>query len=257
MKDFLIRADDLGYSEGVNLGIGKAVSNGLVKSVGVMVNMPSTFHGLDLLKDYDVYLGQHTNICLGKPILDPKLIPSLCQNNGEFHTSKTYREAYRKGEDFVNLDEAVLEIEAQYHQFVYLTGEKPSYFEGHAIASPNFFKALEIVANKYDLPYLPMPTGEESISFGKAEIQLSIPKNFEVYENNPFSIIENTVMNSRKGICHMLVFHPGYIDAYLLRNSSMTTVRALEVEMLCHPDTRTYLEENNIRLITFDDLIKS
>ena len=40
MKQILIRADDLGYSEGVNYGIAKAVNEGVVKSVGVMPNMP-------------------------------------------------------------------------------------------------------------------------------------------------------------------------------------------------------------------------
>ena len=39
MKYLLIRADDLGYSEGVNYGIAAAVAAGLVRSVGVMTNM--------------------------------------------------------------------------------------------------------------------------------------------------------------------------------------------------------------------------
>ena len=34
MKYLLIRADDLGYSEGVNYGIAAAVAAGLVRSVG-------------------------------------------------------------------------------------------------------------------------------------------------------------------------------------------------------------------------------
>ena len=36
MKYLLIRADDLGYSEGVNYGIAATVAAGLVRSVGVM-----------------------------------------------------------------------------------------------------------------------------------------------------------------------------------------------------------------------------
>ena len=38
-----------------------------------------------------------------------------------FKSSREYREAKAKGIDFVNLDEVVLEIEAQYHRFVELT----------------------------------------------------------------------------------------------------------------------------------------
>ena len=50
MKQLLIRADDLGYSDGVNYGIAKAVNKGVVKSVGVMTNMPTAMDGLKIIK---------------------------------------------------------------------------------------------------------------------------------------------------------------------------------------------------------------
>ena len=84
MKKILIRADDLGYSEGVNYGIAKSVKEGIIKSVGVMSNMPTVAHGLKLLEGVDVCLGQHTNICVGKPLVDPSLIPSITNEHGEF-----------------------------------------------------------------------------------------------------------------------------------------------------------------------------
>ena len=49
MTKVIVRADDLGYSEAVNLGIEKTVKDGIINNVGVMVNMPATQHGLDLL----------------------------------------------------------------------------------------------------------------------------------------------------------------------------------------------------------------
>lgn len=65
MKKILLRADDLGYSEAVNYGIEKSVKEGLISSLGVMVNMPATQHGVDLIKDCPLALGVHTNICAG------------------------------------------------------------------------------------------------------------------------------------------------------------------------------------------------
>ena len=62
MKHIMVRADDLGYSEGINYGIEKSVKEGIIKNVGFMVNMPATQHGYDLLKDTEICLGQHTNI---------------------------------------------------------------------------------------------------------------------------------------------------------------------------------------------------
>lgn len=142
MKRLLIRADDLGYSRGVNCGIAAAVDAGLVRSVGVMTNMPAAVHGLGLLYGHSLCLGQHTNICTGHPLTDPARIPSLCTSDGEFKPSRTYREAAKEGRDFVVLDEVIEEIEAQYQQFKALTGQEPGYFEGHAVASDNFFKGL-------------------------------------------------------------------------------------------------------------------
>ena len=121
MKYLLIRADDLGYSEGVNYGIAATVAAGLVRSVGVMTNMPAAVHGLGLLHGHSLCLGQHTNICVGRPLTDPSCIPSLCTPEGEFKPSCAYREAAKAGQDFVVLEEVIEEIEAQYRQFKSIT----------------------------------------------------------------------------------------------------------------------------------------
>ena len=254
MKKILIRADDLGYSEAVNLGIAKTVEAGLVKSVGIMVNMPTINHGLNLINPFDVCLGQHTNICLGPPVLDPKKIPSLCQSNGLFKTSTTYREAVKNGEDFVVLDEVIMEIEAQYHRFIELTGMKPDYFECHAVASKNFFKGLEIVAEKYKLSHLKMSMDETPVLFRNTKIYNRVPKDFAKYELNPISIIEETLATAHDGDCDMLIFHPGYIDAYLLKHSNMIKIRAFEAEMLSQPQTKTWIEAQNVTLVSYNDL---
>ena len=146
----IMRADDLGFSEAVNLGIYKAVKEGVITSVGMMTNMEHANHGYELVKDFDIALGQHTNICAGRPLTDPKLIPSLVQENGEFCSS---REIRSRKEDTVVIEEAEMEIEAQYLRFKEITGKDPDYFECHAVISQNFFIALRNVAKKYGLFY--------------------------------------------------------------------------------------------------------
>ena len=79
MRKLLIRADDFGFSEGVNYGIAKTVYDGLIQNVGLMPNMEAATHGVSLLRGTKVCLGQHTNLCVGKPISDPALIPSLVE----------------------------------------------------------------------------------------------------------------------------------------------------------------------------------
>ena len=84
----IVRGDDLGISEAVNYGIRKAIIDGCLTCVGMMPNMEYARQGYDLIKDLDVCIGQHTNICLAKPVLDPQEIPSLVNERGEFYSSK-------------------------------------------------------------------------------------------------------------------------------------------------------------------------
>lgn len=249
MKKILVRADDLGYSEGINYGIAKSVKEGIITSVGVMVNMSSVNHGLALLKGTPVCLGQHTNICVGKPITDPSLIPSITNTDGEFKSSKEYRQAK---EDFVVLEEVILEIEAQYKRFLELVGEKPHYFEGHAVSSHNFFKGLEIVAEKYDLKYSGMSFGGDPIKVGNTKVYVTMESNLPDYD--PFESLKKMVEHSHEDGCDMLICHPGYLDGYILKNSSLTIPRPMEVDMLCAPETKNYLIETEVTQINYDEL---
>lgn len=249
MKIVLIRADDLGYSEGVNYGIAKSVKDGLIKSVGVMANMTAAEHGLKLLKGEKVCFGQHTNICVGRPLTDPSLIPSITQENGEFKPSKAYRSA---GEDFVVLEEVVIEIEAQLKRFIELVGEKPHYFEGHAVSSANFFKGLELVAERHGLKYSGMPIDGWPMLVGHTKVYAFMESMKPDYE--PFMSLKNMLAHTHEDGCDMFICHPGYLDGYILSHSTLTGARPLEVDMLTSPATREMLERNDVRLVTYDEL---
>ena len=206
----MVRADDLGYSEGINYGIFKSVKDGVIRNIGFMVNMPASQHGYDLVKDYDICLGQHTNICVGRPLTDPKLIPSLVQENGEFRSSKEYRASFAKGEDFVVLDEVIMEIEAQYERFVEITGQQPRYFEGHAVESANFFKGLETVAERHGLKYIGVSFEDDSFTVNGQEMHMWMDSMGPDYD--PEKSFHRMFENSHDGGYDMLVFHPGYLE---------------------------------------------
>lgn len=249
MGKLLIRADDLGYSEGANYGIEKSVRDGLIRSVGVMVNMPATLHGLNLLKNEKVCYGQHTNICVGRPITDPKLIPSITNEYGEFKSSKEYRAAK---EDFVDLDEVILEIEAQYQRYKEIIGDEPHYFEGHAVSSMNFFKGLEIVAKRHNLKYLPFSLAADPILIGKTKTYISMQSMKPDYDPNK-SMIE-VVDHPHEDGCDIFICHPAYLDGFLIKTSSLLWPRPLEVDMLCDQKIKEYINRSGITLVTYDDL---
>ncbi|MBQ2656933.1 MAG: ChbG/HpnK family deacetylase [Erysipelotrichaceae bacterium] len=252
MKKILIRADDLGFSRGINLGIADSVRAGLIQSVGLMPNMENAQEGVEMIKDYGVCLGQHTNICAGRPLSDPKLIPSLVQENGEFKTSKEYRENFGNGNDIVDVNEAVIEIEAQYQEFKKLTGEKPHYFEGHAIASMNFMKALSIVAQKHDLKMFPVGFDAKPMQYADKLLRMTIDSMGPDYD--PYASLKKLVMDEDESVIDIFVAHPGYLDAYILKVSSLTVNRTKEVEMLTDPEMIRWINNQKVELITYDEL---
>ena len=52
----------------------------------------------------------------------------------------------------------------------------------------------------------------------------------------------------------VMVCHPGYLDAFILKTSSLTLPRTREVEMACSDEIRQGIEENGVEIISFDDV---
>lgn len=257
MKHFLFRADDLGYSEAVNYGVEKAVKEGVINNVGVMVNMPATAHGVKLLINENISFGLHTNICVGRPLSNLSDIPSLTTENGCFKPSKIYRQAEI---DFVEYDEVLLEIDAQYKEFLRLFGRKPDYFEGHAVASSNFFLAMEAFAQKHGLTYSGLPKnmqpngieGDAFIYVNDTKVYLTMESMKPMYD--PYQMLRDVISADRQDGIELLVFHPGYLDYYLCEHSSLLKPRIIEVEMLTNPTTQKMLHEHRIKLVEYKDL---
>ena len=249
MAKMLVRADDLGYCEAFNYGLARAVKSGIVRCVGVMPNMEWAEHGVNLLKDTDAILTVHANICQGRPITDPKLIPSLVDGNGIFKDKSLYREAK---EDFVVLEEVVMEVEAQYQRLKELWGKKPFLVEAHAVPSNNFNKALAIVGQKHGLKLMEFVPGRGP-KIGKYVMKFSMDSGNADY--NPFESFKKAALQpmAEDEAC-MMVLHPGYVDEYVMTTSYITTQRALEVAFAINPEVPKWCEENGVELITYADL---
>ena len=71
---------------------------------------------------------------------------------------------------------------------------------------------------------------------------------------DPEGFIKRTVEAMADGETYVLVFHPGYLDAYILRISSLLAPRTLEVEMATGRELKDFIKENHIQMITYDDL---
>lgn len=248
VKRLILRADDLGFSEGVNLGIEKSVRDGLIRTVGVMTNMEASEHGVKLLSGRKLCWGLHTNISAGRPLSDPEKIPSLTTEDGFFKTSKVYRSTE---EDLVNLDEVILEIEAQLARFRELVGEDPHYFEGHAVRSQNFNKGLQMVAERHGLRYLEM-NPDAPVPFGRSMLYLHMESMKPNYE--PMNAIRTMQFHLGEGEADFFICHPGYLDAAILRMSSLQIPRTQDLELAVSRELREYVEEEEIQMLTYDDV---
>ena len=256
MKQLLIRADDIGYSYAVNLGIARAVNEGLVRSAGLMPNMSEAARGWDWVKDADIAIGQHTNLCLGTPCADPALIPSLLDENGQLKSSRAYRAAFQEGREIAEYDELVIEVEAQLARFREIVGKDPEYFEAHAVMSRNLNQAIHDVAKRFGLK-------EQIASFdptkvvrcGNTDVHMALEDMLPPEQYDPTEFVRRTVENMADGETYVLVFHPGYLDAFILGNSSLTVNRTKEVDALIDPELRAWLEaQPDLKLIDYRDL---
>lgn len=245
----IMRADDLGFSEGINYGIRKVVEEKCITCVGLMTNMDYAAQGYNMVEKYDISLGLHTNISLGTPISNPKLISSLINEDGEFYRSGVINHRVK---DTIEICECELEVEAQLNKFIEITGKKPDYIEGHAINSKNFFQSLKNVATKYDIFYSdPMDKDWQK------KYNVYVPKMFQLNENgvyDPQTYLESIEQDLLVHDTSILVFHPGFLDQYVIDNSSFTLIRIKELEFLCSSFLREWKRENNVEYIKFSEL---
>lgn len=254
MKQLLIRADDMGYSYAVDLGIARTVREGLVRSVGVMPNMPEAGRGWSWISDQNVAVGQHTNICLGRPCVDPSKIGSLLQEGGEFKSSREYRDRFKEGHDFVAFDEAVIEIEAQLERFCQIAGREPDYFEVHAVQSVNLMRAISHVAESHGLKEQPVSFDPRAtVRCGSTDVRMVMRSMLPGH--SPKAAIKEAVGDMVGEETVVFVCHPGYLDQFILTHSSLTEDRTKEVDALIDPELRSWLEaQPDLRLVDYRDL---
>lgn len=244
----IVRADDLGYSEAVNHGILKSVKDGIINNVGLMVNMPKTNHGYDLLSKTDACIGLHMNISVGEPVSDVTHIPSLVEGR-KFKDSSIYRSSK---EDFVVFEEAVHEVENQLDLFQSKFNKKPEYIDFHAVFSQKFIKAIRIVSEENDIPFIGGNLDGTPINVNEQKIRSHISSN----ENTKriFGWFKNIVNNKNDEIIDLLIFHPGYVDVDLVESSSLIQQRIYDTSFLESSDLNQYIKEREINLMEFNEL---
>ncbi len=266
MKLF-IQADDYGMTTGVTDGIVACGRDGVLTQTGLFTNMPSTEYAV---KRYfseipHVLLGQDLNLSTGSPVTDPKLIPTLVQENGAFLTSRMHRQKQSEDPDHVSYEEAYLEYDNQVKRFIELVGHKPGYIGGHAWHNEVTNRALQDIIDKYEvrdaMRLIPMDS-EKIIRIGGWSNPKQLPDKSYDYsvmtqlEQDPLEMfithkLKTLEEYADQDVLAIIHTHAGFLDRDLYKLSSFNAVRPMEAGFLCSAELKDFIRKHHIELINY------
>ena len=257
----LIQGDDFGFTRGVTDGIVDSIDFGVLRNTGLFTNMPSAEYAVSFMKDRpQVCFGIDFNIVSGKPVCDSRDVPHLVDEKGEFIRSGVrMQDPQFQSEEgrrtMFPYDEVYMEMKAQYDRFIALTGRKPGYLHAHSLMHENYMDVLRKLSKDTGIPFSMdiLQQLHAATMLGK----MSKKKEFDAYaqlNKDPFSDFmsaEQNYLNSEYG---WIGGHPGYIDAELLKLTTLSLERCKDAEMYMSSDLKSWIECNHAQLITYYDL---
>lgn len=130
MKNLIVNADDLGWTDGVNRGIVEAFRNGIVTSTSLLANGAAFAGGVGMAQvARGLGVGVHLNLSDGTPLADRETVTSLLNNEGEFAGGPESL-LLRRALGEVLREEVECEWDAQI-QKVRDAGIEPTHLDGH------------------------------------------------------------------------------------------------------------------------------
>jgi predicted glycoside hydrolase/deacetylase ChbG (UPF0249 family) len=287
VRNLIVNADDLGWTEGVNRGIAEAHRNGIVTSASLLANGASFASGVELARTTPgLGVGVHLNLSDGEPVAERELVTSLLSDTGALEgrpESLLLRLARRS----VLLNEIEQEWNAQI-QKVRDSGIEPTHLDGHRHVQmlPGLFEIALRLAKRHGISAIRISHEESSLraalSAGAKQkgsvvmrqgvqargLKLLAPDAREQAERvgiataDYFCGIAQTGELTRDGVLRLLeilpegttelMCHPGYSDADLAKSATrLQASRQTEIEILTDTAIRNLVASQGIRLIDY------
>ncbi|MBP3437548.1 MAG: ChbG/HpnK family deacetylase [Clostridia bacterium] len=277
MQKIIVTADDYGMCDVVDKAIDAGIENGIITTTNVMLNMETLHNAKDLRARYPhISVGVHFNVTTGKPVGDPKEIPTLVNENGSFWTIGEFKKRYSKR--LISPDDLERELEAQCALFEQTCGTA-DYWNTHENSSlhTKAFKVFEKVAKKHGIKatrtFQRVYFDKHGLSL-KTELREFLVKNFfnlwftnirktfkmptaRVVSFDKISKTEGDIlMNALKKDGRQLievVFHPATVaDSPYFGNIS--TERVKEYEFVSSKDVYQKYKANGFEFVSFGEL---
>jgi hopanoid biosynthesis associated protein HpnK len=287
VKNLIVNADDLGWTEGVNRGIAEAHRNGIVTSSSLLANGSAFASAVELVRAMPgLGVGVHLNLSEGEPVAARQQLKSLVNEAGMLAggpESLLLRLA-RRG---LARDEVEQEWDAQIRK-VRGAGIQPTHLDGHKhvhmlpglfeialrLAKRHGIGAVRVALESSNLRAALSTGGDHRASVvmkqgvqarglkllardarGQAERMGIVTADY-------FCGIAQTGEMTREGVTRLLkslpegttelMCHPGYVDAELGQSATrLQASRRAEVEILTDTGIRNLVASQGIRLIDY------
>jgi hopanoid biosynthesis associated protein HpnK len=287
VRNLIVNADDLGWTEGVNRGIVEAHRQGLVTSATLLANGRAFDSGIAAArKNPELGIGVHLNLSDGPPAAPADQVPGLLNAAGELDgrpESLLLCVASRS----LPLEEVEREWDAQI-QKIREAGITPTHLDGHKHVQmlPVLFELALRLAKKHGIRAIRVAHEESSL---RAALSAGASQNTSVVlkqgmqarglkllardareladregiaTSDYFCGIAQTGQLTREGVEEFLeklpegttelMCHPGYVDEELRKTDTrLQESRKTELDILTDPQVRKIVAKRGIRLINY------
>jgi chitin disaccharide deacetylase len=286
LRNLIVNADDLGWTEGVNRGIAEAHGNGIVTSASLLANGAAFASGVELARTAPALgVGVHLNLSDGEPVADRELVTTLLNDRGELE-GKPESLLLKLARRSVLLDEIEREWDAQI-QKVCDVGIEPTHLDGHKHVQmlPGLFEIALRLAKRHGIAAVRISHEESSLRAalssgakqkGAVMKQGVQARGLKLLARNAreqaeragitaadyFCGIAQTGELTREGVLRLLeilpegttelMCHPGYVDADLAKSATrLQASRQAEVEIFTNTQIRNLVASQGIRLVDY------
>jgi hopanoid biosynthesis associated protein HpnK len=289
MRSLIVNADDLGWTEGVNRGIGHAHRHGIVTSTSLLANGAAFEDGVKTAGELaGLGVGVHLNLSDGKPTAPADEVRSLLNEYGEFAggPESLLLRLTTKGLDPMEVEK---EWEAQIAK-VRAAGIAPTHLDGHKHVQmlPTFFGIALRLAKKHGIEAVrvsheasPLRTAlTDGSEPGGVVLRQGVQarglkllardaremaERSGIATSDYFCGIAQTGVLTKAGVLKLLaslpegttelMCHPGYADEQLQKSATrLQQSRQTELEILTDQEVRKTVAELGIRLINYENI---
>jgi len=245
-KFLIVTAEDYGLSPSVNRGILDSVRFGIVRNVSVLANLV-TDEALAQLKELSAAsVGLHFTLTAGAPLNPPDRVRSLVNADGVFYPR------WERLEGRADPAHIALELNTQYERLK-RAGFKICHLNSHhhIHIQPEVLDVFIPFARRHRLPVrASIPPLREVLNAAKIPTTQHYSGDFFDEPNITVDGLTRILRDLPYGFTE-LACHPGLPDPELLKYSSYTYQRGVELATLTNSEIQSLLEKEGIILTSF------